>query len=61
MIFIYFFFMSRLLYKTLSVCPQCALIEGKGITQIPGRVEVEQEQVFLIAEWVEYLFQMNIY
>ena len=53
--------MPRLLYNTLSVCPQCALIEGKGITQIPGRVEIEQEQVFLVAELVYFLILNSEY
>ena len=42
----------KLLYKTLSVCPTCSLLEGKGIEHIPAVVETHENKVWLVAEYV---------
>ena len=42
--------MASVLYKTLSVCSPCALVEQKGVKRLPATVECEGTQVWLVVE-----------
>jgi uncharacterized radical SAM superfamily Fe-S cluster-containing enzyme len=39
-----------IIYRTLSLCPQCTLLDRSGVDYVPAHVEIAQEKVWLKAK-----------